>query len=362
MAMTSIAEFTDPGQVIGGVDTHKDTHTAAVIDALGRALGTACFPATAAGYQALLDWMSGLGSVIAVGVEGTGSYGAGLAAAAQAAGITVVEVDRPDRKTRRAKGKSDPIDALAAARAVASGRATGTPKDRNDAVESLRLLRIAKRNNITARTKVINRIHSVVVSLPETLRAQFAKLTTAELITTAASQRPGIGDPTDITAADPAVAAKYVLRQLARQYQRLTEELHELEPIIAHLAAAIAPDLMDVKGVGPDVASQLLVTVGDNPDRLHSEASFAALTGVNPLPASSGKTSGRHRLNRAGDRQANAALYTTTISRMANDPKTKAYVTRKTAQGKSKKEIIRCLKRYIARELYPLLKVTNATT
>jgi len=336
-------------EVFGGVDTHSLTHHAALVDPVGRELADREFPATPAGYEALSEWLAGFGQLVVVGVEGTGSYGAGLARVLTAAGVRVVEVDRPDRSARRSQGKSDPLDAYAAARAAASGRAGGTPKSRDGIVESIRCLRLAQRSAIKARTQCINQIRALLVNGPADLREQMKQLPTAKMIKALARLRFG----TDL--ADPAVACKVALRSLARRYADLNEEVKQLHHGLTELTHQAAPDLLARPGVGVQVAAQLLITAGDNPDRLGSEASFAHLAGVAPVPASSGKRQHRHRLNRGGDRAANNALYTVALSRMRYDEQTRAYVQRRTAEGLSKKDIIRCLKRAIAREMYRVL-------
>ncbi|WP_433384968.1 IS110 family transposase [Actinoplanes sp. CA-142083] len=335
--------------VVGGVDTHLDTHTAAVIDLVGRVLGTEQFPATAAGYQALLAWMRGHGRLWRVGVEGTGVYGAGLARRLRAAAVEVIEVDRPDRKTRRSQGKSDPIDAIAAAKTALAGERTGLPKQRDGQVEALRHLRLARRSAIDQRADTQRQIKALIVTADDQLRARLRELSVKELIGTCANLRPDRAD-----AASPATATKIALRSLARRHQHLTAEITDLDSLLKPLVAAINPALTAAHGVGTDIAGQLLVTVGQNHQRLTSEAAFAMLCGVAPIPASSGKTR-RHRLNRGGDRQANAALHRVAIVRLRSDPNTRAYAQRRTKDGLSKKEIIRCLKRYIARELYQLI-------
>ena len=335
-------------EVTAGVDTHGHTHHAAVIDPLGRHLADAEFPATGTGYRQLLAWLNSFGTVNAVGVEGTGAYGAELARTLRGQGLRVVEVDRPDRKTRRMKGKSDPIDAYAAATAVVSGRASGTPKTRDGAVEAIRCLRVVRRSAVKARTQAINQARQLVVTAPEHLRSQLRGLSVKELAGTCARLRPGAG------LADPAQAAKFALRRLGKRILALGEEITELDAELKVLAAQSAPDLLELKGVGADVAGQLLATCGDNPDRLASEAAFAHLCGVAPIPASSGRRD-RHRLNRGGDRAANHALHTIVLSRMRWDERTRVYVERRTGQGLAKKDIMRCLKRYVAREVYRVL-------
>lgn len=336
-------------EVTGGVDTHKDTHTAAAVDSAGRVLGSAQFPATPPGYAALLTWLNRFGRLALVGVEGTGAYGAGLARFLRQRDVPIVEVDRPDRKTRRWQGKSDPVDAEAAARAALAARATGTPKQRDGRVEALRNLRVARRCAIGHRVDIQRRLHALVVTAPEALRQQLRALSPRRLVEVCAALRPD-----QARVEDPAMAAKLALRQLARRHQQLSSDITELDTLIVPLVKNINPGLLAVHGVGPDIAGQLLVTAGDNPERLHSEAAFAMLCGVAPLPASSGKTN-RHRLNRGGDRGANCALWRITITRLATGPRTRAYRDRRTKQGMSKTEIIRCLKRYIAREIYELL-------
>jgi transposase len=335
-------------KVTGGVDTHGLTHHAAVIDPLGRHLADREFPATIVGYRDLLAWMRSHGTLTAVGVEGTGAYGAELARVLTAAGVAVVDVDRPDRKTRRMRGKSDPIDAYAAATAVVSGRATGCPKSRTGIVEAVRVLRVARRSAVKARTQAMNQIRGLLVSAPGELREQVAGLPRAVLVRTLARMRPGTSLSTPVT------ATKAALRRLARRYQAMDEEIAELDAELAPLAEQAAPELLALFGVGVETAGQLLASAGDNPERMRSEAAFAHLAGVAPIPASSGRTH-RHRLNRGGDRAANNALHTIVLVRMRYDERTRAYVDRRTREGLSKKDIVRCLKRFVAREVYRAL-------
>lgn len=339
-----------PVDVTGGVDTHQDTHTAAVVDTAGRVLGHQQFPATTTGYRQLLAWLRGFGTLLMVGIEGTGAYGAGLARHLAAEDVPMVEVDRPDRKSRRFAGKSDPLDAEAAARTALAGVRTGTPKDRSGQVEALRNLRVARRSAIDQRADCQRQIKTLIITAVEALRAQLRGMRGARLIATCADFRP---DPA--RAGEPEQAAKIALRALARRHAALTKEIDDLDDLIGPLVAAINPHLMACNGVGADVAGQLLVTAGQNTDRLRSEPAFAMLCGAAPIPASSGRTN-RHRLNRGGDRQANAALYRVVLCRMRWDSRTRAYVERRTKEGLSKKDIIRCLKRMIARELYYVLR------
>jgi transposase len=335
------------GQVTGGVDTHADTHTAAALDQVGGLLGSATFAATPDGYAQIHTWFTSFGPVSQVGIEGTGSYGAGLTRHLQGAGVCVIEVSRPNRADRRGRGKSDPIDAEHAARAVLAGTATATPKDRTGIVESIRAIHRARRGAVKARTAARNQFTAAVLTAPDVVRTALQPLTSTVQIKTAAAWRP-----TDIT--NPVNATKTSLRRYARRIQYLNDEIADADHDIAALTAQAAPDLLAEPGIGPDTAAQLLITAGDNPNRLHTEASFAALCGVSPVPASSGKTR-RHRLNRGGDRQANRALYMTVLTRMRHDQPTRDYVTKARSQGKTTKEIIRQLKRYVARRTYRII-------
>jgi len=335
--------------VTGGVDTHGRTHHAAAVDQTGRVLADQQFPATAAGYQALLAWLRSLGRVMKVGVEGTGTYGAGLARYLAAQDVELVEVDRPDRKTRRNKGKSDPIDAIAAARAALSGQAAGAPKTRTGPVEAIRTLRVARRGAVKARTAALNQLHGLITSAPEPLRAELVNRRGAALVAACAA----------LTADEarlnyPLQATRAALRAVATRVQALNAEIAQADKQLRPIVAKTAPRLSSLYGVGPETAGQLLTTAGDNPNRLRSEAALAHLCGAAPLPASSGRTD-RHRLNRGGDRAANTALHTIALCRMRYDPRTKAYVDRRTKQGLSTKEIMRCLKRYIVREIHTAL-------
>jgi transposase len=350
--MTSMTRIGGP--VTGGVDTHGQTHHAAVIDSVGRQLGDREFPTTPAGYRQLVSWLHGHGDLERVGVEGTGAYGAALARHLHSQAITVVEVDRPDRKSRRAHGKSDPLDAYAAARAALSGAATGAPKQRDGQVEAIRALRVARRSAVKARTQAMNQLRALLLTGPAQLREQLRHLSPTVLVATCAALRPA----DDL--ADPEQAVKTALRRLARRHRQLSEEIADADADLRELVTAAAPDLLALQGVGIDVAGQLLTTAGDNTGRLHSEASFAHLCGVAPMPASSGRTH-RHRLNRGGDRAANHALHTVALCRLRYDPRTRIYVERRTKQGLSKSEIIRCLKRYIAREIYAALPASPHT-
>ena len=340
--------------MIGGVDTHLDVHVAAALDERGGLLGTKSFPASPGGYRQLLGWLRSFGELQTVGVEGTGSYGAGLTRHLLTAGVEVLEVDRPNRQERRKAGKSDTLDAVSAARAVQAGTANGAAKTRDGNVESIRVLRVARISANKARTQAINQLHSLVCTAPPDLREQLRGRSRDQLIAGCVALRPG--NRTDVTA-----LTKRTLRLLARRALALQAEIADLDRLIKPLVVKEAPDLVARYGVGPDTASALLVAAGDNPGRLRSEATFARLCGVAPIPATSGKTHTRHRLHRGGDRLANAALWRIVLTRMSNDPRTRTYVERRLKEGLSKREIMRCLKRYTARELYAYLPRETAT-
>lgn len=339
--------MSDEHGVVGGVDTHLDRHTAAAVDAAGRVLGTASFPATGVGYWQLLRWLRALGDVGRVGVEGTSGYGAGLSRFLAAQGVVTVEVLRPARRGRRGH-KNDPADAVAAARAVLSGEATGCPKSVDGPVEAIRMLRVARRSAVKARTGAVNQLKGLLVTAGEQVAGPLRGLRTADLVDACARLRP------DPSRGEAIAAAKRSLRVLAARHQALSVEISGLDAEIARLCAKAAPALLAAPGVGPHVAAALLVAAGDNPERLASEASFAALCGASPIEASSGRIV-RHRLNRGGDRQANNALWRIAMVRLRSDERTQAYAARRRAQGKTDREIVRCLKRHIAREIHWLL-------
>jgi len=348
MTVTIVETRAQACAITGGVDTHADVHVAAALDPLGGLLGVQEFPASPAGYARLVEWLGGFGTVCLVGIEGTGSYGAGLARHIAAAGIRVVEVDRSDRQDRRRRGKSDPLDAVSAARAAQSGRAAGAPKGRDGQVEAIRALMVAKRTARSERIQTINQARSLIVTGPDDLRARFAGHPADDLVAELASLRPR-----------PGSMIRYhtllSLRELGRRAEFLDGQLQRLDALIVPLVAARAPGLLALYGVGHDTAAKLLIAAGDHPERLRSEAAWAQLCAAAPIPASSGKVT-RHRLNPGGDRQANHALYRIVITRMSSHPATRAYVARRSKEGLSKKEIIRCLKRYVAREVYPHLR------
>jgi transposase len=296
--------------VIGGVDTHKYTHYAAVIDGHGRLLGHREFRASERGYAVLLAWIRSHGQVRAIGVESTGNFGAALTRFLAAAGEQVAEVNTPNRAARHRDGKSDRLDAEQIARSVLAETGVATPKSKSGPVEVIRTLRVARGNAVRARTQAFNNLFGTMISAPSPVRDELIELT----------------------------KRTFVNRCLA------------LEPETGNLLELINdPELF---GVSAELAGQFLVTAGDNPERIRNEAAFAKLCGVSPKPASSGRTNGRHRLNRGGDRAANSALYIVTIVRLRHHQPTRQYLARRIAEGLTKREIIRCLKRYIAREVF----------
>jgi len=331
--------------VIGGVDTHLDVHVAAALDPIGGVLGVESFDATPQGHKALFEWMGAFGTVSKVGVEGTGAYGAGLGRFLKGAGVEVVEVDRPNRQVRRTSGKSDPVDAVEAARAVLSGRATGTPKSRDGNVEAIRALLVAKRSAREGRLRAIAQMRHLSYTAPDQLRCRLKGLSIKRFVAEAAAMRPRVGS-------DPVVyATKVSLSTLGRRVLAFEEETAAIDELLDELVTATAPQMLALFGVGLDTAATLLVTAGDNPKRLHSEAAWAHLCGVAPIQASSGKVT-RHRLNRGGDRHANQALWRIVMTRISADPRTREYMERRTKEGRSKREVMRILKRYVAREVF----------
>jgi transposase len=331
--------------VTGGVDTHLDNHAAAVVDGNGGVVQVAEFPTTPEGYRALHAWMAGFGVLQRVGVEGTGAYGAGLARFLHRHGVEVVEVDRPNRQARRLHGKSDPLDAIEAARAALSGRAHGAPKTGDGHVEAIRALLVARRSARSARIATLGQIRHLSFTAPDDLRQQLKNASRTTLAAQAAALRPRPGGDA------VRYATKLAIRSLGRRVLALENDIAELDALLAPLVAAAAPQLLEVFGVGVDTAAILLAAVGDNGGRIRSEAAFAKLCGVAPLAASSGKVT-RYRLNRGGNRHANHALWRIVLVRMSSDPRTRAYVERRLAEGRTKREIMRILKRYVAREIF----------
>jgi transposase len=341
MAMTIV----ESRPITGGVDTHLDVHVAAALDANGGVLGVESFPTTTDGFATLHAWLGSFGALTQVGVEGTGAYGAGLARFLHRAGVTVIEVDRPNRQARRRHGKSDSIDAVEAARAALSGRATAVAKTADGAVEAIRVLLIAHRSGRETRTRCLNQLRHLGFCGPDELRERFHGLSVGALASTAAGLRPN-------PAGDAVMyATKLAMATLGRRVLDIDADCARLHEQLARLVKATAPSLLSLPGVGVHTAALLLIAAGDNADRLSSEAAFAHLCGVAPIHASSGKTV-RHRLNRGGNRQANHALWRIVFTRMGSDERTRIYVERRLAEGRSKPEIMRVLKRYVAREVY----------
>ena len=336
---------TDPTiYVTAGADTHRDTHMIAALDQRGAQLGVREFATDPTGHDDIVEWLESFGTIDRIGVEGTGTYGAGLCRFLQRHGIEVVEVTSGDRQERRSHGKSDPVDAVAAARAAQSGKATAQPKARTGSVEAIRALRLVRRSATRDRTGAVNQMRALVVTAPDEIRQAFRGVTIHQLVSRAARLRPA--DPTTVEG-----ATKFALRELARRVQTLDTEIERVNAVLSPLVAATAPGLVARHGIGTDTAATLLVTAGDNPDRLRSEASFAHLCGSAPIDASSGLIK-RKRLNPRGDRRANEALWRIVLVRMSTDPRTRACVARRALEGKSKREIMRCLKRYVAREVF----------
>lgn len=333
-----------------GVDTHQQIHHAAVITAHETVLGDLVFPATAAGYADLAGWAATFGVIAVAGVEQTGTYGAGLTRYLQSVGITVVEVNRPDAGVRAARGKDDRTDAIEAARAALSGRARVIPKDRNGIGEAIRNLHVARELAVKHRVADRNQLRDLITTAPDDLRDQLLPLTSAARVAACADLTPA-GDVLHRS-------VMTALRSVAAQIHESTRQITALDKELGKLVRHAAPRLLACRQVGPQVAAQLLITAGQNPDRLHSEAAFARLCGIAPIPASSGKTTDRHRLHRGGDRQANRAIYMVAVGRMKDHQPTLDYVAKKTAPDgtRATPHIIRCLKRYIARELFTALK------
>ena len=335
----------NPDAVIGGVDTHADAHVAAAVNHVGGVLGVEAFATTRIGYRQLVSWLRSHGELNLVGVEGTGSYGVGLSRYLGRAGIDVVEVDRPNRQTRHRKGKSDPVDAVAAARAALSGTATGLPKSRDSNVEAIRVLMIVRRSAVDTRIETLNQLRHVVFCATPEIRAKFGGLTAISLANKASTLRPRPGND------QVRYTTLITIKTLGQRVHYLREETRRLNRLLRPLIRQTAPGLLEVYGVGFDTAAKLLVAAGDNPERIRTEAAWAHLCGAAPIPASSGKTT-RHRLNQGGNRQANSALYHIVLTRMRHHQATRDYVARRLGEGKTMGEIARILKRYAAREVF----------
>lgn len=334
-------------EVIVGVDTHADQHTAVAINGIGQVQDTIEVPTTTAGFDQLVSWARALGQFERAGVEGCGAYGAGLARHLADVGVTVLEVDRPNRQRRRRRGKSDPTDAENAARAVLAGEATTVPKVSTGQVEAVRILHLTRRSAVKAQVQAGNQIKDLVLTAPASIRNQLRDLTTKQRVKLCAAWRPG-------PVTDPTSANRRAMRDLARRWLDLAAEIKELEADLLRLLRELVPSVLAERGAGIDVAAKLVIAAGENPERLKNEASFAALCGSSPVDASSGKHAA-HRLNRGGNRQANNALYTVAIHRTRTCDETKAYIERRRAEGKTDRAIRRCLKRTLARRFHRLL-------
>jgi transposase len=336
--------------VVGGVDAHADSHHAAALDERGALLGTECFATTMDGYGELFGWLSSFGKLAVVAVESTGCYAAGLVRYLRSRGVPVLEVNEPHAHARRRLGKSDPIDAELAARVALSGKADAIPKRTDGIVESIRQLRLARQSAVKARSAAMVQLRDLIITAPQPLREQLSEPRTIRGKANLCRRlRPDMGE-----LELPSQSARLALRSLARRIQTLDAEIAALDKQLERLVRDAAPRTTALLGISTGHAGQLLVSAGQNIERLRGESSFAALCGAGPIPASSGKTS-RHRLNYGGDRDANRALHLIAVCRLRYCPRTRAYAKRRSAQGKTKPEIIRCLKRYIARQTYRTL-------
>ncbi len=351
MTQHPVVPVAPPAILIGG-DTHKLTHVAVAITRLGARLADCSIAANATGYVTLVAWARALGTVEAFAIEGTGSYGAGLTSFVRRNAIRVVEVSHCDRHKRRKDGKNDTLDAESAARSVLAGIATATPKTADGAAEMVRQIKIARDTAVKAKSAAIITLKTLLVNAPSELRETLAPLTDRALLERCARLIPG-------ALVTPTAAVKHAVRALAQRWQALALEIREHDIVLDAITAAAVPTLRAAFGLGPDAASEMMIVAGDNPGRIRSESAFAKLCGVCPIPASSGVTN-RHRLFRGGHRQANAALYRIVLVRMQWHQPTIEYVRRRTGQGLSPKDIMRCLKRYVAREVYPALIADHA--
>lgn len=348
--MVTTRSHTTSNVIVVGVDTHADTHHAAILDLNGAILADAAFPTTTTGYQALADWAAGYGLIDRIGIELTGSYGAGLTRHLTAAGIDTREVNTSDKATRARHGKDDRSDAIAAARKVLAGMATATPKDTTGTIESIRILTLVRDTAVTDRTRALNQLKDLRVTAPAALREHLHGLTLPALARRAAAFRT---DPARL--AEPEHATKHAMKRLGIRIKALTEEITTADNELAALVADTAPTLLNRPGIGTHTAARLLISAAANIDRLTTDAAFARLCGAAPIPVSSGKTH-RMRLHRGGDRQANRALHMIIIGRLRTHPETRAYMQRRLTEGLSKRDIIRALKRFLARRIYNDLK------
>ena len=348
--MSSTTRSNKTHHVVVGVDTHADTHTASVLDATtGARLGSKKFRADGSGYTALLGWATNFGPITAMGIEQTGTYGAGLARAARRNGVTtLVEINQPSRQLRAVKGKTDALDAESAARNVLNNTAVAVAKDTDGIIEAIRQIKIARSSAVKARAAAITQLKSLLITIDDDLREKLRHLSDTQLVTTCAAMRPDMA-----RIHEPCQAAKIALRSIAKRIQTLTQETRELHHHLDALTQQAAPALRAEPQVGPVVAAELVIAYG-SAGRIRNEAAFARLVGAAPIPASSGKTE-RWRLHRGGNRHANKALYMIIIGRMKTDPHTTAFINARTPPGHSTKAAIRSLKRHIARRVYRLI-------
>jgi transposase len=351
----TIVEVARP--VVGGVDTHLDVHVAAAVDSLGGLLGVRSFPTTPAGYHALSAWLGSFGTIERVGVEGTSTYGAGLAAISRPpASPSLRSIDRTAKNVDATESPTSSTRSRPHAQ-VLSGRAHGFAKGGDGNVEALRALLVAKRSARSIRIKTTGQLRHLVVTAPDDLRTQLAALTTQTLASKAAALRPRASNDS------AAYATKTAIVTLALRVQAINSEIAAIDRHLTTFVCATAPTLLEIYGVGVDTAPILLVAAGDNARRIRSEAAWAHLREVAPIPAGSGKTNKRRRFNPGGNRQANHALWRIVVTRLGQrDPRTLAYMQRRLAEGRTKPEIIRSLKCYVARDLPTALRVTLAVT
>jgi transposase len=344
--MNSLTDLVD---VVIGVDTHVLTHTAAVVDAgTGGVLAQRTVDATAAGYAELVEFADQHSGLRAWAIEGTGGHGAGLARHLEQRNELVVELDRPQRAQRRNGAKSDPLDAIRAAREALARSRLGTPRSAGER-QALSVLLAARRSAVESATDAQHQLFSLVIAAPEPVRAKLRGQKLPAMLRTAARMR--VNPSWDLETA----TTVRVLRALARRALELAAEAAGYEREILRIARSMRPDLLEQMGVGP-INAAVILCAWSHPGRVHSEAAFAMLGGVAPIPATSGQVVNRHRINRYGDRQLNRALHNIVLSRLRYDDRTRAYADRRTSQGRSRREIIRCLKRYVARDLYRLLE------
>lgn len=344
--MNSLTDLVD---VVIGVDTHVLTHTAAVVDAgTGGVVAQLTVEATAGGYAELVEFANEHSTLRAWAIEGTGGHGAGLTRHLEQHGELVLELDRPERAHRRNGAKSDPLDAIRAAREALSRARLGTPRSAGDR-QALSVLLAARRSAVESSTDAQRQVFSLLIAAPEPVRVKFRGMKLPAMLRTAAAMRLRSSWDVETT------TTVTVLRTLARRARQLTAEAAEHEKEILRIVRSMHPDLLEQKGVGP-INAAVILCAWSHPGRVHSEAAFAMLGGVAPIPATSGQVAHRHRLNRYGDRQLNRALHNIVLSRLRYDDRTRAYADRRTHEGRTRREIIRCLKRYIARDLYRLLE------